>query len=52
LGYNYARPRLHKAFISQAGVQDEEKIKQGIVRAEFVKKGMSRRSDEKQPSYG
>jgi hypothetical protein len=40
LGYDYARPRLHKAFMSQAGVQDEEKIKQGIVRAGFVKKGM------------
>jgi len=40
LGYDYARPRLHKAFMSQAGLQDEEKIKQGIKRAEFVKKGM------------
>jgi hypothetical protein len=41
LGYDYARPRLHKAFMSQAGIQDEEKIKQGILRAEFVKKGMA-----------
>lgn len=39
LGYDYARPRLHKAFASQAGLTDEEKIKQGIKRAEFVKKG-------------
>jgi hypothetical protein len=39
LGYDYARPRLHKAFMSQAGLQDEEKIKYGIKRAEFVKKG-------------
>lgn len=41
LGYDYARPRLHKAFISQAGLRDEEQIKKGIERAEFVKKGMS-----------
>ena len=39
LGYDYAKPRLHKAFTSQAGVQDEEKIRNGIKRAEFVKKG-------------
>lgn len=38
-GYNYFRDRLHKAFSSQAHVTDEEKIKQGIKRAEFVKKG-------------
>ncbi|KAF2427737.1 LYR motif-containing protein 5A [Tothia fuscella] len=38
LGYDYARPRLHKAFMSQAGVDDEEKIRSGIKRAEFVKK--------------
>jgi len=39
LGYDYARPRLHDAFISQAGLRDEEKIKKGIDRAKFVKKG-------------
>lgn len=39
LGYDYARPRLHKAFMSQAGLKDEEQIKNGIKRAEFVKKG-------------
>lgn len=38
LGYDYARPRLHKAFASQAHIKDEEQIKQGIKRAEFVKK--------------
>jgi len=38
LGYGYARPRLHKAFMSQANVSDEEQIKKGIERAEFVKK--------------
>ena len=38
LGYDYFRPRLHKAFMSQAHLQDEEKIKQGIERAEYVKK--------------
>lgn len=38
LGYEYFRPRLHKAFMGQAHLQDEEKIKQGIERAEYVKK--------------
>lgn len=41
LGYDYFRPRLHKAFASQAGLRDEEAIKNGIQRAEFVKKGQS-----------
>jgi hypothetical protein len=41
LGYDYARSRLHKAFISQAGLRDEEQIKKGIQIAEFVKKGTS-----------
>lgn len=40
-GYDWARSRLHKAFLSQAHLQDEEAIKAGIKRAEFVKKGMS-----------
>lgn len=39
LGYDYARSRLHKAFISQADLRDEEQIKKGVQRAEFVKKG-------------
>jgi hypothetical protein len=38
LGYDYARPRLHKAFMSQANLEDEEKIREGIQRAEFVRK--------------
>lgn len=38
LGYDYYRKRLHKAFMSQANLRDEEKIRQGIARAEFVKK--------------
>lgn len=38
-GYNYFRDRLHRAFSSQAHITDEEKIRQGIKRAEFVKKG-------------
>ncbi len=40
LGYQYFRTRLHTAFASQASVEDEEEIKKGIERAEFVKKGM------------
>jgi hypothetical protein len=31
---------LHKAFISKAGERDEDKIRQGIAQAEYVKKGM------------
>lgn len=38
LGYDYFRNRLHKAFSSQAHLSDEEQIKKGIARAEFVKK--------------
>ncbi|KAI9666291.1 MAG: Electron transfer flavoprotein regulatory factor 1 [Bathelium mastoideum] len=38
LGYDYFRTRLHKAFTSQAGLQDEHKIKEAIGRAEYVKK--------------
>ncbi|CAF3450311.1 unnamed protein product [Fusarium graminearum] len=40
LGFDYFRPRLHKAFISKAGERDEDKIRKGIAQAEFVKKGM------------
>lgn len=40
LGFDYFRPRLHKAFISKAGERDENKIRQGIAQAEYVKKGM------------
>lgn len=39
LGFDYFRPRLHKAFISKAGERDEDKIRRGIAQAEFVKKG-------------
>ncbi|KAL2074192.1 hypothetical protein VTL71DRAFT_7970 [Oculimacula yallundae] len=38
LGFDYFRPKLHKAFISNASLTDEEEIRQGIKRAEFVKK--------------
>ncbi|KAK4990677.1 hypothetical protein LTR66_001031 [Elasticomyces elasticus] len=38
LGYDYFRPRLHKAFASQASLEDEEQIKKGIATAEYVKK--------------
>jgi hypothetical protein len=39
LGYTYFRDRLHKAFTSQAHLTDEEQIRKGIERAEFVRKG-------------
>lgn len=42
LGYEYFRNRLHRAFSSQAHLRDEEQIRKGIERAEFVKKGMYR----------
>lgn len=37
-GYDFFRPRLHKAFMSNAGLRDEQKIKEGIARADFVRK--------------
>lgn len=40
LGFEYYRTRLRKAFASQSHLTDEAKIKEGIERAEFVKKGM------------
>ncbi|KAJ6090111.1 LYR motif-containing protein 5B [Penicillium sp. IBT 16267x] len=39
LGYKYFRDRLHRAFAGQAHLDDEEQIRKGIARAEFVKKG-------------
>ncbi|KAL3434307.1 LYR motif-containing protein 5A [Aspergillus tetrazonus] len=38
LGYDYFRTRLHRAFASQVHLKDEEDIRKGIARAEFVKK--------------
>lgn len=40
LGFDYFRPRLHKAFMSNSGMKGEEEIRKGIERAEFVKKGV------------
>ncbi|KAE8351928.1 hypothetical protein BDV28DRAFT_158318 [Aspergillus coremiiformis] len=39
LGYEYFRDRLHKAFASQTHLRDDDQIRKGIARAEFVKKG-------------
>lgn len=39
LGFDYFRPRLHKAFSAKAGMKDEEQIRKGIEQAEYVKKG-------------
>jgi hypothetical protein len=38
LGYLHFRTRLHKAFVSQAHLTDEGEIRDGIKRAEYVKK--------------
>jgi hypothetical protein len=38
LGYDYFRPRLHKAFMSKAHLKDDEEIRKGINQAEYVKK--------------
>ncbi|KAJ5477847.1 hypothetical protein N7530_003356 [Penicillium desertorum] len=38
LGYQYFRDRLHRAFASQKQITDDEQIRKGIARAEFVKK--------------
>ncbi len=40
LGYDYFRPRLHKAFSAKADLQDEAEIRKGLEQAEYVKKGM------------
>jgi len=40
-GYDYFRPRLHKAFASKASLTDEAEITKGIAQAEYVKKGKS-----------
>lgn len=40
LGYDYFRPRLHKAFSAKAHLQDEAEIRKGLEQAEYVKKGM------------
>ncbi|KAK8096631.1 LYR motif-containing protein 5A [Apiospora kogelbergensis] len=37
-GYDWFRPRLHRAFMASADLRDEEAIRKGIARAEFVKK--------------
>jgi hypothetical protein len=39
LGFSYFRPRLHKAFMANADLRDDEQIRKGIARAEFVRKG-------------
>ena len=39
LGYQYFRDRLHRAFASQTQITDDEQIRKGIARAEYVKKG-------------
>lgn len=38
LGYDYFRPRLHKAFAGKAHLTDPEEIRRGIAQAEYVKK--------------
>jgi hypothetical protein len=40
LGYEYFRPRLHKAFSAKAHIEDEAEIRKGIEQAEYVRKGM------------
>lgn len=39
LGYDYFKPRLHKAFKSKANLNNEDEIRKGIAQAEYVKKG-------------
>ncbi|KAH8652561.1 hypothetical protein BX600DRAFT_97434 [Xylariales sp. PMI_506] len=38
LGFDYFRPRLHKAFMSNSHLRDEDAIRNGIARADFVRK--------------
>ncbi|KAB5576063.1 LYR family protein [Coniochaeta sp. 2T2.1] len=37
-GFEYFRRRLHKAFMANAHLKDEDEIRRGIARADFVKK--------------
>ncbi|KAK3899681.1 hypothetical protein C8A05DRAFT_36691 [Staphylotrichum tortipilum] len=37
-GYDFFRPRLHKAFMAKAGLTDKEEIKRGIAHADFVRR--------------
>ncbi|KAI1411853.1 complex 1 protein [Hypoxylon sp. FL1857] len=37
-GFSYFRPRLHKAFMGNAHLCDEDAIRNAIARAEYVKK--------------
>ena len=39
-GQDYFRRRLHAAFSANVGLRDDEAIKKGIARAQFVQKGM------------
>ena len=41
LGYDYFRPRLHKAFMAKAGIRDHDEIRKALRQAEYVKKGTS-----------
>ncbi|KAF7562809.1 hypothetical protein G7046_g1302 [Stylonectria norvegica] len=38
LGFRFFQPRLHEAFSSKAAERDEDKIRQGIAQAQYVKK--------------
>lgn len=38
LGYHYFQTHLHKAFASQASLRDEKAIRDGIEKAEYIKK--------------
>jgi hypothetical protein len=39
LGWDYFRPRLHKAFAAKAGLRDETEIRKSLAQAHYVKKG-------------
>lgn len=40
-GLAYVRPRLHRAFMANAHLRDDEAIRKGIERADFVRRGSS-----------
>lgn len=45
-GFDYFRPRLHRAFMANAHLRDEDEIRKGIARAEFVRKGARPRTNQ------
>ncbi len=40
-GFSYFRPRLHRAFMANAHLRDDDAIRDAIAKADYVKKGIN-----------